>query len=246
MSGSYKRRRWKWAGIVLLVLLTATTMASGYEYHLLKHCRTRLQETEARLELYRKSVYVADTDLPKGTVLSEENVHMEERYTDSLQEEFISDKDFGMVVIADIKAGTYLMDSMVCSASDEVREVFLDEVELAEHLESGNRIDVRIRFSNAEDYVVLADKVLERCESNGGIVLKLTEKELLLLSSAIADCYKYKNTRLYAVKYPEDQQTETGCVTYVANREILAMLGMENTEEGTRIALEKRLEQIKQ
>ena len=49
---------------------------------------------------------------------------------------------------------------------------------------------------------------------------------------------------MYAVKYPEQEQMEVSDVNYIPNREILGMLGIENTKGVVRAALESRLEQI--
>ena len=129
---------------------------------------------------------------------------------------------------------------------DNVREVFITEAELPGHLESGDRIDVRIRYGNAEDYLVLADKVLVKYSTENGMVLELSEKEILMISSAISDCQKYSKTKLYAVAYPERISSGIGCVTYLANEEIQRMLGTETTERESRIALEERLMQAEQ
>lgn len=129
------------------------------------------------------------------------------------------------------------------SGEKDIREIYIAEAELSGHLETGDRIDVRIRYHNAEDYLVLADKLLVKYENGSGMVLTLTEKEILLLSSAISDCKVYEGTKLYAVAYPEDIQAEAGNMSYVANKNVLLMLGTEQTEGESRIALEMRLEQ---
>ena len=129
---------------------------------------------------------------------------------------------------------------------EDVRQIFVAEAELAEHLETGDRIDVRIRYCNAEDYLILSDKILVKCETESGMVLELSEEEILLLSSAISDSRVYEGTKLYAVEYPENQKSEAGVVTYIANKDILLMLGRETTEGESRIALEQRLEQKNQ
>jgi len=138
------------------------------------------------------------------------------------------------------------LDNTADFAKEDVRQIFVSEAELAEHLVAGNRIDVRIRYDNAEDYLILSDKMLIKCEAESGMVLELSEEEILLLSSAIADGQRYEGTRIYAVSYPENQQLEAGTVTYIANENILRMLGRETTEGESRIALEQRLKQIKQ
>lgn len=130
--------------------------------------------------------------------------------------------------------------------ADDVREVYMEEVELAEHLTTGDRIDIRIRYSNAEDYLILSDKLLVRSDSAKGMILQLTEEEILMISSAITDCADYENTKVYAVEYPKDLPLDAGTVNYIAGYEILVMLGREITEGESRAALEQRLAGEKQ
>ncbi len=123
----------------------------------------------------------------------------------------------------------------------DVREVFLSEVELSAYLQAGDMVDIRIRYFNAEDYIVLSGKTLVQCEAGHGVVLLLTEEEILSVSSAIADCGTYENTRLYAVEYPDEIQQGGGSTNYISSLEILAMLEKETTEGERRLALEQRL-----
>ena len=132
------------------------------------------------------------------------------------------------------------------SGKEDLRQIFISEAELAEHLETGDRIDVRIRYANAEDYLILSDKALVKCEKESGMVLELSEEEILFLSSAISDSDMYEGTKLYAVEYPEYQKIQAGEVTYIPNKNILRMIGRETTKGESRIALEQRLEQKNQ
>lgn len=245
MNQLYRKKHWKRVGIIFLVCLALTGgILSGFEYQLLKDYRQELKEVIGRLNSYQKNVYVAVGELACGTVISEENVRKEVRYVDLGTEAFFSEKDFGKKLMMDVSDGDCLLLNMVVPVTESVREVFLSEVEIAEHLMSGNRVDIRIRYANAEDYIVLSNKYMVAYDDINGMVLRLTEEEILLLSSAIADVNCYDGTKLYAVKYPEQEQMEAGNVNYIPNREILTMLGVENTKGVLRTALEWRLEQM--
>jgi len=121
------------------------------------------------------------------------------------------------------------------------REVFLPDIKLNNNIISGDRIDIRIRYDNAEDYTVLLDKKVRQCDSGTGIVLELTEEEILMISSAVADMGQYAGTSLYAAKYPENSKMAEGKVNYVPNKAVLLLLGREKTEGESRNALEERL-----
>lgn len=243
MGRGHKRRNWKNIAIsVLVFMLTASICIIVQGYQRLQQSRISIENIEQQLESYRKVLYVAAEDLPIGTILSQENIRREIHYTDQWQEDFISEEEFGMELKEQVSEGTGLMKRMLKQAENNVREVYITDIELAGHLESGSRADIRIRYSNAEDYTVLANKVLQFGEDKSGVVLKLTEEELLLLSAAVADCYTFERTSLYAVKYPEHQYTEDGMVNYIATSEILKMLGETEEKKEERRALEQRLE----
>lgn len=241
---SYKRNKWrKTAEIALVIALSASMGSLAMLYHKLEECREKLDIQEKHMTSYQKLVYATTEDLPKGTVITEENVCQELRYLDVPQELFVSQEVFGMSIKCDIKKGIYLTKEMLEYNSSQNREVFISEVELPDFIQPGDRTDIRIRYENAEDYVVLADKILISCNPSAGMVLELSEEEILLLSSAIADLNKYENTKLYAVRYPENRQQESGNVTYIAKIEILNLLEKEKSKGESRTALEERLMQ---
>jgi len=227
--------------------LVFSCMCSAYGIlWLQRELQTVCQERDLvmeQLEFYRHTVFVAEEKLPKGSRLTEDKLYQEIRYSDLPQEEFITEQEFGMVLAMDIPAGTYLTKQMVCEEQHSVKEIFLSEVKFTEHLQTGDRIDVRIRYANAEDYVILADKAITKQETGNGMLLYLTEEELLLLASAIADSGEYGSTWLYAVRYPEYEASAKTQVTYIANHDVLKLLGREKTEGESRTALERRLMQ---
>lgn len=205
--------------------------------------KQRVLQLEGTLNSYRKSVLVAKEKLSKGTILTEENTYREIRFSDVAEEDFITEAELQNMVVQDIEEGTCLTKNMVSTNKKEVREIYVTEAELPEHISAGRRLDVRIRYGNAEDYVVLADKILLQRGIGDGMVLGLTEEEILLLASAIADCEQFEGTKLYAVGYPQYKQLETKFVNYPAKKEILVLLGRERTEGESRSALEVRLMQ---
>ena len=246
MSRGHKRRNWKVIVISVLVFMLVVSICivvQGYQW--LQQSNMALENVNQQLMSYRKVLYVAVAELPVGTVLSEENVRQEVRYTDQRQEDFITEEAFGLELKEQVAEGSSLMRRMLKQTADNVREVYITDIELAKHLENGTCVDVRIRYSNAEDYTVLVNKVLQLSEDRAGVVLKLTEEELLLLSAAVADCYTYDRTKLYAVKYPEYHYTACGTVNYIATHEVLKMLGETVEKERERDALEQRLERGK-
>lgn len=241
---TYTKKRWKRIGLTGLVFMfLAVSAGLVLEYRELKASRQQTKLLEEQLASYRRTVPVAGEKLSKGSILTEETVYWEIRYMDLPQEDFITEESLGMAVNQDVEAGSCLTTVMLCTAEENRRELFLTEIDVPEYMEAGDRVDVRIQYANAEDYIVLVDKTLVRCSGGKGIVVELTEEEILLLSSAMADKRNYSGTQLYAVRYPDFAHQESGSSNYIANREILVLLDREKTEGESRDALEKRLMQ---
>ena len=247
MSKGYRRYKWKNVCIIgMAVGLIAVTVFAGYECYGWKNSQKNVSAMQEKLMAYERVVYVAAQKLPKGTVLTKENMERQIRYSDYPQEVFVTENAQGMSLALDVEEGTCLMNIMVCRPEENVREFFLEEAEIPKHIEVGDRIDLRIRYSNAEEYVVLTDKIVLECHSGEGMVITLTEDEFLLVSSAIADTREFSKTKLYVVEYPEYDYKEKGQITYLANRDVLLLLGKEKSEGESRIALEQRLMQKRQ
>lgn len=244
---SYKRKTWKYVGIAGLVFITVTAVVLVIlTWCKLEECSYEKSVLQEQLNSYRHVVYVAAEKLSRGTVLTEENTYQEVRYSDLPQEEFVTEDAIGKAVALDVAEGTCLTGAMLCNKEADIREVFISGVDISDNLKSGDRVDVRIRYKNAEEYIVLADKVMLECVPGKGMILELKEAELLLISSAISDCESYEDTRLYVVKYPDYRLTEERSVNYIANQDILVLLGKEKTERESRTALEQRLMQREQ
>lgn len=243
MNRSYRKSRWQVSRMVLRNVQVLFLLLSVLLFFQWKELRHQVQSLKEQLHAYERVVYVAGEKLPKGTVLSYENAVRQTRYSDCEQWQFITENDFGMAVNRDIAKGSCLTTDMLSFSEGNVREFFLSDVVIPEHVEAGDRIDLRIRYQNAEEYIILANKPVLSCESGRGMVVNLTEEEILLVSSAIADREQYDKTKLYVVEYPEYEQIEESKVTYIANREVLMLLGKEKMEGESRNALEERMMQ---
>lgn len=234
------------AVIILCFLLAATVPATVYMYFGWQACKETTEFVNRQLASYEKSVYVASKKLPKGTVLTEEILDKQIRYSDYLQDKFIGEEDLGKVLTLDVDEGTCITEDMVYISGCNTREFFLENVEIPEHIQEGDRVDIRIRYGNAEEYVVLSDKIILNSPEENGMVMHLNAEELLMIASATTDTELYRKTKLYVVEYPEYANAKATPVTYIANRDVLLLLKREKTEGESRTALEQRLLQREQ
>jgi hypothetical protein len=246
MNRSYRKsNRKKAVRIGAIFSFIILLMFAGYAYYNLNLSKKTVLFLEEKLMTLERTVFVAMEKMPKGTVLTIDKLDRQIRYTDYPQDVFITEEDLGKALALDVMEGTCLMDIMVCCPEENVREFFLEDVEIPEHIQKGDRVDLRIRYGNAEEYVVLADKIILDCRVGYGMVIALTEEECLLVSSAVSDTRDFSKTKLYVVEYPEYDQKEKGQSTYLANHDVLLQLGKEKTKGESRTALEQRLLQKK-
>ena len=238
------KKRWKRSGVFILVLwAVAASLLCGYYLHALQKYFEKAKSLQKERECYVKELFVAAETLNAGETVTEEVVKRELRYSDEDQGIYMTSEDFGKVLIMDLREGVCLQKSMLVSEGNSLREVLLPNVDTEGYITEGNRVDVRISYGNAEDYVVLSEKLIVSSDEKRGIVLRLTEEELLLLSSAQYDCEAYRDTELYLVKYPDGELMMQSAVNYIPTKEILVMLKrQENASE--RMELENRMEVV--
>ena len=242
MMKKYRRYgRKEQAVIILCTLLAVSIPTMVYLYFDWQECEEKLDSLNQQLAFYEKAVYVASKNLPKGTVLTEDILDRQIRYSDYLQDKYITEEDFGKVLSLDIEEGTCIMVDMVHISGHNTRAFFLESVEIPEHIQEGDRVDIRIRYGNAEEYIVLSDKIILNSPEENGMVMHLNEEEFLMISSAITDTELFRKTKLYVVEYPEYAGEERSPVTYIANKDVLLLLKTEKTEGESRTALEQRL-----
>ncbi|MCR5153369.1 MAG: hypothetical protein K6B75_00830 [Lachnospiraceae bacterium] len=118
-------------------------------------------------------------------------------------------------------------------------EYFTDQIEASGNISSGDLVEIRICYSNAEDYRVIAAKCLSFA-GNDGMTFEMSEEEILVFSSALFDKRNYSGTRLYAVKCPETETGRLDNCEYIPVKNILEII--DNTElQEKRTLLEERL-----
>lgn len=220
---------------------------------LLVYGQRQKQKYEAELGLLgqqlagiQNAIYVAARDMQRGELATREKLEQQEYCSNQPAVWFMTEEELGGELRVEVKAGTPLLSVMLLEReANEQREVFLSSIRVNEAMEAGDRVDVRIAYRNGEDYVVLSDKELLPCETSG-IVLLLSGEEIELLSSAIADEKQYPDTKLYAVRYPREKQTEKSVVTYLPNKAVAGLLGQQEEQLRLREQLEQRLVQTEE
>lgn len=108
----------------------------------------------------------------------------------------------GKIAKYSIAANVPLTDTMLSETTiaSDIRSQEYNSIVMPSDLSEGEYVDVRIMYTNGTDYIVLAQKKVEKIQGTT-MWLDLGEDERLLLNSAIVDSYLEEGTKLYATKY---------------------------------------------
>lgn len=200
----------------VLVFILGGAIMAGVSFYLLKTKYEPQEETltdkvavlESVIQASTRNVYVAKEDLLPGMILTEDRVNIVAQYA-SGEYDLITSEDFGKIITQPVSAG-HTVSRFALSANPEfdnnTRLVRFTEFTLTDKMIRGDYIDVRIRFDNGEDYIVLSKKRLNSLNDDlSACYLSLTEEELQMMASAITDASRYE-ALLYSTLYEEDMQ----------------------------------------
>lgn len=154
---------------------------------------------------YTENVAVLVKDVIQGEIITDDMVTFVRVHKSTIPANAITDKvgsAIGKVAKYSIAANVPVTDNMLTTdiISSDVRSQEINSIVMPSDLVEGECVDIRIMFPNGTDYIVLAQKIVNKIE-NATMWLELSEDERLLLNSAIVDSYLNEGTKLYATKY---------------------------------------------
>jgi len=218
------------------------TMQASYEM--------RIENLQSQIDINTKEIYVAAEDIKCGDIITMEMLTQQTVLMSNTEGTFTMD-NIGSVAKLAIPQGTILLSSM---CEPELKGATEREVEftcfyVSHNVEVGDYIDVRIRYQNGEDFVILPKKRVERLSlTNATCFLMVDEIELQMMASAIVDVTEY-NAVMYSNVYPQPENQEATLSNYPVRNEtnsllasLSASLEREYVDTSTiRLALEERL-----
>ncbi len=182
-------------------------------------------------------VYKLVNSLEAGEIIKEDNLLIS-KIPKTNNPGYSLDKSdlIGETIKASTKAGTIITKDLIDDSEamkDDMRLIKYEFVKLTEKLGVGDYIDIRISFVNGADFILLSKKRVEdlsiadpQVSVSGALWLKVTEEELLRVSSAIVDAYLNEGCKIYAIEYLSKKQKEA-VVNYPVN-ELVEKLIAEN------------------
>ena len=124
------------------------------------------------------------------------------------------------------------------------RAIEVKGVALQQGLQEGDRIDIRIRYPDGEEYVVIAQRgCYDVAIEENTMTMWLLEEEMLRLASSMVDC-EYMNGILYTVRYRRDIKQQSSKVNYIPKEAVYELMqNNPNVVEKAQISLWKKYRQ---
>lgn len=157
------------------------------------------------LQNYTKSVAVLTRDVIQGEIITEDIVEEQPVHINTVPEGALDKYSvIGQTAKFNISAKVPITASMVGNEilSSDVRIQEINTVLMPSDLVEGDTIDIRLMYPNGTDYIVIAQKQVNKIYDTT-FWIYLSEDERLLLNSAIVDSYLNSGSKLYATVYAD-------------------------------------------
>ena len=212
--------------LFFLLFLIIVSNAANYWYFNI-YCegiyKEKTEELQLELNSYQTQVYIANVSIPAGTAVTADMVTECIGYVSSKTGLFHA-SDLGKTAIATIPAGAILASNMVYDESVEAGNTSqYDSIKFPDTAIEGHYVDIRIRFKNGNDYIVISKTKLTGIFGSSSSLLTLTEEERQYLSSALVDGQIY-SAEIYATIYSSPETQPPAIVTYIPRLENLPLI----------------------
>ncbi|KJB86827.1 hypothetical protein AZ66_16645 [Paenibacillus sp. E194] len=175
----------------------------------------------------RTSVWVFKQPLLAGKRIRSDDIAKIEMSSDLAPKQALNHPDqiIGKRLKIDTVPRTPVISTMLFEdekMSDDLRWVETAVIQLPLRLQEKDMIDVRIRFPNGQDYIILSKKEIKSMQYPT-IWAHMDEQERLLFSSACVDAF-VNGGQIYALRYIEPQIQNKAVPNYPANEQVLKLI----------------------
>jgi cell division protein FtsL len=185
----------------VLGILYFNRVKGDYESKL-SAANSQLEDIKQELSNGTRFVYVPKEDLKYNTKLEETMLERVEILSSLPQDQYMNEEDFGKLLNSNLQAQMPVLKYMLQDniITDDLRDTEFNTLTLQTNIAKNDFVDVRIRFPNGEDYIVLSKKKVNNIKLSTG------------------------TTKLYVVKYVQPQTQKTAATTYPFNNDVQAAM----------------------
>ncbi|MBE5938485.1 MAG: hypothetical protein E7265_10710 [Lachnospiraceae bacterium] len=214
--------------IIALLIIGACVGIIYFSRQKIEKIEARVVAAEQELVSHKMLVYVASQDIPKGAKIQDGiNVYKQEIYTGLERSSYITIDMLGQTALIDIATNEPIMANMV-TAEDVTRDLRDYEISFANlmyNLSDYDFIDVRVRYADGTDYVLLSKKMVEELVMEECVfTTTLTEDEILRVSCAIIDAYTTSGTYIYTTRYTDANLQNPAVPNYPVSQKALQVI----------------------
>ena len=214
------------------VAAAAVIMAGMWFGHTrMDRLRARIGELTAAAEERQnrlRQVLCAARDAEPGERLGAEDLYIAELTEEAVPADLrlTAAEIEGRILRIPLKKGAYITEGMLVGDAprDDERELRYGCIRFDSLIGPGDCVDVRVRYPDATDYVVLSKKAVYGLDENG-LLLHVNAEELLLMDSAIVDASLFEGTYLYAAGYVEELMQDAAIVNYTPAPAVIELIG---------------------
>ncbi|MBB6020909.1 hypothetical protein HNR77_001971 [Paenibacillus sp. JGP012] len=186
----------------------------------------QLQDAQKKLNEDKMRVTVLNDNHKAGDLITENDVTSLVVPVSTVPQNTAEQADIvGKRIKIDMQKNSIITSTMLFEdgiTPKDLRNQEFSLVRLPLKLKKDEFVDVRIRFATGQDYIVLSKKKVEDL-NNGTIWYKLSEKEILTMSSAIVDAY-INDASIYALSYVDPYMQEAAIPNYPSNSKVLDLI----------------------
>ena len=210
---------------------------------------TKLQKQIETDKQATRTVYVLSSNVKSGDKIDSSMLVQKQVLQDVIPTDYISLSDITENTISklDLTKGSVLSRTLITESNekitDDLREQEFNMIVLPQQLDVGAYVDIRLRLSNGQDYIVVSKKYVNNVTEDT-IWLNLYEDEILSMSNAIVEAYKMNGAKLYATTYVEPGNQGSAIPTYMPSAEVINLINSDkNIKEEAKRALAERYTQ---
>ncbi|WP_413407253.1 SAF domain-containing protein [Paenibacillus amylolyticus] len=186
----------------------------------------QLQDAQKKLNEDKMKVIVLNDDHKAGDLITEDDVSSLVVPVSTVPQNTVEQAEIvGKRIKIDVQKNSIITTPMLFEdgiTPNDLRNQEFSLVQLPLKLKKDEFVDVRIRFATGQDYIVLSKKKVEDL-NNGTIWYKMTEKEILTMSSAIVDAY-INDASIYALSYVDPYMQDGAIINYPSNPKVLDLI----------------------
>lgn len=221
-----KKQIIKRALMVSLCILLPVVIYAGY-IRVRSFYEVKMEAMTEEMAEYTVTTYEAVRDIKAGEIIKNKMVASKKTLSGQNRKSFMSGDDIGSQALVDIPKGTQLLKNMFQKniINSSLRELEFSLLIAGENIKAGDYTDIRLRYPDGEDYIVLSRTYISRINwEKGFLYINLSPEEIHLISSAMVDCYLKTGSYLYTARYIAPSYQEASYVTYIPNKDVLKLI----------------------